>query len=225
MKTYTNEFDERLKLIEHFQKFPAMMPYIGLNYGRNGYKKVLLVGESNYFPSKSTIHLDVEKWYQINQTQLYNDKEGNNEVDWINCRNLLDSKWDSKGHYMYRELDSNLRKLFNTNEKRAMDNISYINAFQRPSKKGESIKIYLKPIDEKVAKEVLRDVINIIQPNIVIFVSKFAWEKIGNKLNLENNIKVNFTCHPATGGRYWFKSNYIHGRNKFNDLLKDIKIQ
>ena len=43
-----NHFDEQLNNIEHFQKFPSMLPYIGEHYF-TAPKKVLVIGESHFF--------------------------------------------------------------------------------------------------------------------------------------------------------------------------------
>jgi len=217
MITHSKEFDEDLRTIEHYLRFPAMKPYIGENYGKNGYPRILLIGESNYLPKKSEIHKDAKLWYEADQSQLVNE-----EVNWVHCRQLLECDWKSHGHKIYRELESNLKKHFkNYNNQRAMTNVAYINGFQRPSPEtGESINKFLKPIDYKISSDVLSRVVKIIDPDIIIFVSKLAWDRLRWKLNIDKKVKIDFTCHPGTGGLYWHNKNYMHGRKKFNDLLK-----
>lgn len=46
MITHTKEFDKDLETIDHYLRFPAMRPYIGQSYGKNGDSKILLVGET-----------------------------------------------------------------------------------------------------------------------------------------------------------------------------------
>lgn len=221
MKTHTKEFDKDLKTIDHYFRFPAMKPYIGVDYGKNGYSKILLVGESNYLPKNSMVHKNAEEWYKADQSKLTND-----EINWIHCRQLLECNWKSNGHMIYRELESNLKKYFKTNnDLRAMTNVAYINGFQRPSPEtGESIRKFLNKIDYKISSDVLSKVIEIISPDVVIFVSKLTWDRLGWRLKIDKEIKIDFTCHPGTGGRYWHNKNYKNGKNKFNKILKTTLI-
>ena len=221
MITHTKEFDKDLKTIDHYFRFPAMKPYIGENYGKNGHSKILLIGESNYLPKKSMVHKNAEQWYQADQSRLTND-----EINWIHCRQLLECNWKSNGHMIYRELESNLKKYFKTNnDLRAMTNVAYINGFQRPSPEtGESIKKFLNKIDYKISSDVLSKVIEIISPDVVIFVSKLTWDRLRWRLKIDKEIKIDFTCHPGTGGRYWHNKNYKNGKKKFNKILKTTLI-
>ena len=221
MKTHTKEFDKDLKTIDHYFRFPAMKPYIGVDYGKNGYSKILLVGESNYLPKNSMVHKNAEEWYKADQSKLTND-----EINWIHCRQLLECNWKSNGHMIYRELESNLKKYFKTNnDLRAMTNVAYINGFQRPSPEtGESIRKFLNKIDYKISSDVLSKVIEIISPDVVIFVSKLTWDRLGWRLKIDKEIIIDFTCHPGTGGRYWHNKNYKNGKNKFNKILKTTLI-
>jgi hypothetical protein len=53
-----NKLNIQLKKIEHFVKYPSMIPYSGQDYELDLHKKLLLIGESNYLPEESEIHLD-----------------------------------------------------------------------------------------------------------------------------------------------------------------------
>jgi len=67
----------------------------------------------------------------------------------------------------------------------------------------------------------LDQVIQIIKPDIVIFVSKYAWDVGGQKIKEKHkNIVVDFVCHPGTGGRYWHNEEYPHNKKKFMQLLR-----
>lgn len=193
------------------------MPYIGNNYGKHKNPKILLIGESNYLPMKSKIHKKAEKWYMSTEQELTSE-----EIDWIHCRQLLECDWEANGHMIYRELNKNLEEHFENKEnQRAMTNIAYINGFQRPSPEtGESIKNFLTQLDYEKSADVLSQVIKIIKPDVIIFVSKLAWDKLHLKLQFDKNIKLDFTCHHGTGGRYWHNKDYKHGKKKFNRIIK-----
>jgi hypothetical protein len=219
MHTKQEAFDKHLNQIDHFKRYPAMLPYIGKNYGVNGQLKILLVAESNYLPEESTIQQNAEIWYSSEQSRLTDE-----EVDWINCRDLLQCSWSSDGHMIYRELENNLKDYFNknTNEEKAISNVAYMNGFQRPSPViGESIKHYLTQTDCFLSAKIISNVISIIDADLVVFVSKLAWDRLNYLLEIDDKVKVDFTCHPGTGGRYWFNKNYSHGRDKFRSILNN----
>lgn len=211
-------FENQLNTIEHYQRFPAMKPFIGLNYGQRNSLKIMLIGESHYLPKGSTISYDSKRWYNSTQSDLTIE-----EIEWINTRKILNGDWKPKGHMIFRQLNNQLSNFTNKSEFRAMESIAFMNGFQRPSPEtGKSMKYFCKSIDYKIGADMVHNVINIIQPNLVIFVSKFSWEKLG--LNLpksELKLDYDFVCHPGTGGRYWHNTKYPHGAKKFNAILKD----
>lgn len=56
-----------------FERFPELIPAVGDNYWRSDgkHKKLLLLGESNYFPAKleaESVFRDPEKWYKGAET-------------------------------------------------------------------------------------------------------------------------------------------------------------
>jgi len=51
MTTSSKKFDNQLNLIDHFDKYPAMKPYVGKNYGKDFNKKLIQNYKSKYFPN------------------------------------------------------------------------------------------------------------------------------------------------------------------------------
>ena len=209
-------FDNELDLIEHYQKFPVMKPFVGKNYGQNNSPKIMLIAESHYLPPTSTINQNPEIWYNSTQKNL-TDKE----VEWINTRKILSGNWKPAGHMIFRELDIRLSESMDISKTGAMTNVVFMNGFQRPAPiTGDSIKKFCKPIDCKIGAETIKKVLNILEPNLVIFVSKLSWDKLRWKIpKTECEIEFNFVCHPGTGGRYWHNKNYTHGLKKFNSII------
>lgn len=216
MNKSTEFFDEKLDLIEHYQKFPVMKPFVGKNYGQGNSRKIMFVAESHYLPPNSTISRNPEKWYESNQKDLTNE-----EIEWINTRKILGGNWKPAGHMIFRELDKRLSKHLDTTKFRAMTNVVFMNGFQRPAPEtGDSIKNFCKPIDYKIGADTIKRTIRILEPNLVIFVSKLAWDKLRWKLpKTEFETEFNFVCHPGTGGLYWHNKKYKHGLNKFNTII------
>lgn len=216
MNSSSQQFDVQLNEIVHYQRFPCMKPYIGRLYGNGGGKKILLIGESHYLPASSTISADAKKWYSLDYRDL-SDKE----IGWINTREILSGNWAPDGHQIFRELNLRMSQFFNNQGARAMTNVAFMNAFQRPSPNTkDSIKYTCKSIDIEVASRTIKEVIKIIKPEVVLFVSKFSWDRLHALIAFkEYGITSDFVCHPGTGGRYWHKSTYKHGMTKFVNLI------
>lgn len=212
------EIQTQLAYLWFYKQFPAMIPFIGDYYSSSKHKKLLLIGESYYLPNETVLHHSATNWYKSNQSQL-NDEE----VEWINCNGLLTCDWQSAGHQIYREINSCIFSLGIKSDKRAIDEVSYTNYFQRPAEKeGESFKYFCTEEDIQKSHEILTAVINIMNPEIIIFVSKYSWDIGGSKIrNTYSNKVVDFVCHPGTGGRYWHNVEYPNNKMKFMKLLKE----
>ena len=215
MNNSSTFYDNQLKEIPHYRNFPVMQPYVGKNYKINSLK-ILLIGESHYLPPGATISQNPEKWYQLTQRDLTKD-----EIAYINTRNILSGNWKPAGHMLFRELENRMAKFYDISKSRAMTNVAFMNGFQRPAPiKGGSLRKSCKPIDCKIGDETIKKVIEFLKPNLVIFVSKFAWDKLRSDLPKQRStLKYEFVCHPGTGGRYWHNKNYKHGAKKFDSVL------
>ncbi len=218
----TTKFDSELKLIKHYKKFPSMLPFVGRNYGKLNNKNVLVIAESHYFPPKSTIHLEAEKWYESNLNNLTEE-----EIYYIDTRKILETEWNTVSDVIFKEINKTLQPFINDSELRAMNYVSFMNCFQRPGKTGESISQSCNSIDVEKSYKTVSFVIKILKPEIVLFYSKFAWDNVGWKIANDEefkNVKFEFSCHPATGGRYWHKKEYKHNANKIiNFLNKELR--
>ena len=203
-----------------------MIPFIGDYYLSDQHKKMLLVGESFYFPKASTIHKNATQWYNSTQNDLHDvfeDGEIVKEIDWINCDGLLRCDWKSKGHTIYKNLNASIGNAFSSYTLRPMDEIAYTNFFVRPALKGLSISKYKKKeriTDIGKANNVLESVLNVLNPDITLFVSKYAYKNVDlNIINQYKNMFVNFVCHPASA--WWYRSDCIHNREYFAYVLNE----
>lgn len=179
---------------------------------------MLLVGESFYFPHGSTIHLDADAWYGGRQENL-----SATETGYMNCRELLESEWKASGNMMYRELNRGLSALNLEYNDRPISHVAFTNAFARPAaKRGESFKHCCTSIDWEKSVEITDQVIKILKPELVVYTSKFSADKVSWKVaELNPTVDFRFTAHPASGGRYWTKDGYPHGRPKFSKILNE----
>jgi hypothetical protein len=204
------------------------MPFVGENYSKSNSLKLLLIAESHYLPEDSTISKDAQKWYDDFSENDLTDEE----KTWMHTRNLIVGNWEeSAAHMIFTELErrmSNYIEKYKGNSKydaRSMNSCAFMNGFQRPSHKtGDSIKKSYKKDDFTNSTQVINEVLKIIKPELVIFVSKFAWDVLGKSIKEKNeSINFDFVCHPGTGGRYWHNKNYPNGANKFTTLLSANK--
>ena len=218
MNNSTEIFDIKLNEIEHYQNFPSMRPFIGKNYGKSNSRKIMLIAESHYLPPKSTKSKSPENWYNSTESDLTNE-----EIAWINTRNILKGNWQSAGHMIFRELNTRMSEFMNVENFRAMTNVAFMNGFQRPAPEtGDSIKNFCKPIDYIIGAKTIKEVVNIIEPDLVVFVSKLSWDKLRWKIpKSESEVKYDYVCHPGTGGRFWHSKKYEHGLKKFRSIIEN----
>ena len=209
VKTY----DELFLKIDHYIRYPAMLPYVGENYISTRHKKLLLIGESNYFPETSTIHRDSIRWYDGNQSLLSEE-----EIEWMHNRELA----GCARHLNYKNINDCLSELKINATEKAISHISYMNAFQRPAEEtGKSFKYCCTEKDLLISAATIDKVMGIIEPDIIIFVSKYSWDALHSRIEPADNVRVDFVSHPADPF-HWQNKRYRHGRMKFIKLLTEI---
>ena len=202
--------DTELDAVAHYQNFPIMKPFIGENYFI-AKKKILIIAESHFFAEKSNINTGPTKWYSSSLKELHISK-----YDSINTHKIV----ETSNHSVFRELESVLSQSMEKYKSQALNNIAFMNAFQRPANKaGQSIKELASGMDFEIGIKTVTKVIEILKPDLVVFISKYAWDKIGKHLLKAENTTYEFVNHPASI-RYWHDSKYPNSKYKLIDLLK-----
>ncbi|MHC5225078.1 hypothetical protein ACYSN2_02925 [Ignatzschineria sp. LJL83] len=200
-----------------------MKPFIGSKYGVE-FPKTLLLAESHYLPKiNSGIHLCPTTWYELNQSHLSANKNIDNETElsWINTRNILNKPRlsSSKGHAIYRNIHQAINEFFpNTRSDNNFTHFAFMNTFLRPAElSGKSIKI--QEIDKQKSRETIQQVIDIIDPEKVIFISSKSFNAIAKNINAKAIYK---TPHPAC---IWWnrKSKKGTGKQQLINALLDNK--
>jgi hypothetical protein len=226
MKT-KNEYLNQLEMIGHYQNYPQMIPFVGENYDSQYHKKLLLVGESHFLPEYSNYHLDAEKWYNGNHTNLNTE-----EKKWIDTTGVAEGLHHSFFKVLNRAIqDSGI----STTGENYLSEVSFYDYFQRPAVTGESIKKSMTDLDKEIALDTFKKVVSILKPDLIIFVSKLAVEvfennKIDNKPVWEWTKSVGvekyiYTNHPTSS--WWnraTRSDYFKGltsREFFNAFLEE----
>jgi hypothetical protein len=210
---YNLEFDKKLHGIKHYSTHPEMLPYVGDNYNKS---KLLIISESHYAPKSFKEECRPEDWYHNRTIELYKKMEGN-----TGTRNVINNYITGKGHRLFSNIEAALKR---TDRNLALENIAWYNFYQRPAKHKKE---FNNPAQEDIAVslDVFEGVLEILDPNLVIFVSKNAFGCLqkgpGKKKDREwseemrahqykqfkNPIVV--TTHPNSS--WW---NRKHGKNK-----------
>jgi len=212
------ECDSKLLKIEHYAKYPSMIPWIGNYYGEK-YKRVLFVAESHYFPDKSTAQMDADLWYLSSQDNLNSD-----ELDYINTRDVISNRYTKNGIWKNPgQIMINLGILPPPESNNVFEWFCFYNFFQRPAQK-EGKELQINDLDKRIAKEVFNANLKILNPEIVIFLSSKAWICCNSKGT--DDIVFDFVPHPSSRWwnrkslKYWIEDKIpLTGREKFEKLV------
>lgn len=208
------KIEAELDKIEHYKNIPVMKPFIGENYF-DARQKILVIGESHFFdhyPANENPECNpgAKIWYS------YSKQIGPEKLEFINTREIV----KTTKHPFFKNLKAILSQSLGENESEVMAKIAFMNAFQRPANhKGESIKDLAVELDYEIAINTINQVVEVLHPEFVIFISKFSWEKIGKRIIQKENIKYDFTYHPNSYGD-WNDVTNPNSKKKFLELLK-----
>lgn len=243
MKYFTEKYDNRLMDMGSsdddetgfYAGFPQMLPWVGCNYDSGKYKKLLLIGESHYLPEDADEELlDPNTWYNENHSDYYS--KGELIEQYTNTRTIINGgKWSSRAHGIYRDPERIVKELiskdsetYKSERTNSFQFVAYYNYFLRPARKGLSIKQSMEQVDEKIANDAFMELVHILQPDYVYFLSKFAYET--HKKNNKNkySFKTTYSPHPSCA---WWNRKHINyhemlltGKEKFKEFLVANKV-
>ncbi|SHK79600.1 hypothetical protein [Fibrobacter sp. UWEL] len=235
MPIYT--YDPQFKKRPFYTKHPYMQPFVGENYDSPNHKKLLLVGESHYMPEHSTVHHHVNEWYHgapvlSIEEQRYCDTAGTRAY-----------KSGRFGEVVEKHLQSVLPVDGN-----AWEETASINYYMRPADYLENIqKLWKKSsegdkqTDKEFAIENLLFVMDVLKPDLMIFLSKQScvdaettYKKLfGTELwdwTSSRGIEYIYTYHPScpcwhSKMKYWkakdANENSLVAKDFFDSWLRD----
>lgn len=161
---FTIKFDnELLSKINHYQRYPEMLPFIGKNWEIVA-PKILLIGESHYIDSECLPKNCIDNWYQQNSKEFTDYLKG-----YINIRIVINQSEhiNDIGHKSPYTIFYSLNRaiveslIFEKDDNHIFQNFSLINYFQKPSfKEGESI--VNDNLDNEIAFQNLVELVSII---------------------------------------------------------------
>ena len=196
-----------------------MQPWIGSRYRDERYERLLIIGESHYLPTESTIHHDSVRWYHSRQDDLTSE-----EVRWASTIGNITGRW-YRAHRIYREIQNEIARTLKGGgmipDDFPLNHIAYCNYFLRPAPvSGGSMEGHARQQDLDVAAEVLTWFILRHRPELVIVTSRFAGGH-AQCVTRDNGIPSITTPHP--GSRWWntIARSYgnVRGRSLFSNFL------
>mgnify|MGYP007133524910 CR=1 FL=1 len=181
---------------KHYKKYPNLKPWVGERFGDNSARKLLVIGESHYLPNDSIAAKDSEKWYISNQENL-----SEIEKTWIDTsgiiRDNIPMNFPNKSHWIYRNVAKEINKIFlgYENSAEALNHLAFMNYFQRPAE-SEGGSIHVRALDKKMSEMVVKDVVETLQPELVVFCSSKAGG-FGASVVQKLGLKCTVAPHPS----------------------------
>ncbi|MBF3053036.1 hypothetical protein HKW90_01265 [Pseudomonas aeruginosa] len=224
---HDSHFDDLLLQVEHYSRYPNLLPWVGTGYCASPLK-LLILGESHYLPEEVTYHRDPEAWY------AGVDLPADNSVAWMRTRGVvakgLETNWKGKSKTIFRRLSVSLAEAGLSNGAAPFTSLAYMNYFQRPAEvTGKSIRV--SDLDRMVSAQVLEEVAQVLQPHAILFCSKLAWNAAASQelipsLRAADRV-VDHTPHPASP--WWYRTarklQGRSGRDVFLEILREASQQ
>lgn len=211
-----------------FERFPELIPCVGMNYERTDgkHKKMLLVGESNYFDKSLesvSVFQEAERWYKEDTDKLIPEE-------------MRVAVSNDIGYKTFNRVFDIAREVLNDNGVESvgdrLDETAFYNYYLRPAlNPGPGVAKKIKPesIDKEVAGVALCGIIERLQPQLIVFFSKpayddFNWYIEYNGLKTKYDaIKIDRVSHPSSA--WWNRNNGEKGRALLKKILKEYWLQ
>jgi hypothetical protein len=223
---FKHAYDIQFKEIEHFKNYPEMMPFVGRNYEDT---KVLFIGESHFLNGAILFEKTPKfenQWYNQESSQLplkQNDSDPN-FLGAIYTREVLDDFMygsSSKSYRIFSNLAAEMQDCIaqkSDNARSVFENVAFYNYYQRPAfSSGDSIEDNEE--DNEKAYSVYKEVVQILQPKKVIFVSSkaasiykyYKSRKYRDTDGKMNHPEYDSVSHP--GSSWWNRRSKNYGEN------------
>jgi hypothetical protein len=202
-------------MMDFYQQYPMMKPYVGDNWHGVGIPSLLIIGESHYLEEGVTVHLDPDAWYSGSSAELLPA-----QLEWIDNSAILKrsraKNFSSHAHFRnaFQVInDSGPRYADFT---RVADDIAYYNFFLRPALEGVSLDVCAQ--DVVFANEAFITHFARLKPTAVIFLSMKAFRELNH--SIPEDVAVVATPHPSCA--WWNKISTSYGNRRGQDILADF---
>jgi hypothetical protein len=205
----------------HYKNHPQMIPFIGKNWKK--IDKILLIGES-HFLERLIDEKIIKDWYILKNKNLNDDQRNNTATENIINNGLISNFWKNR---IYSEINNAIK---DGDCELDMTYFSFMNFYQRPAMRKYEI---FDKKDDSVANNTINEVVKILKPDYIFFLSSTAWDRLNIEYNnkilmdiFENN-KIGHSCHPANN--WWNRESnansiLIGNENKKNTGKMTFKI-
>ena len=222
------QFDEQLLSIDHYKKHPELLPFVGTHYTSHK-KRVLLVGESHYINDEgkdASAAYNELKWYDsvLCFDGISDDHVFQKHFHYYVTRHIANCFLDGNKSGGYTFFANPLRAYFGEKAERThLQHFAFMNFYQRPAfRRGESLTEDACKHDRQVACETLSEVVSVLKPDIVIFLSKKAYGAAYSSIEMwQHHPAVHAFPHPTC---CWWNRKTKNGiaRESFARLLQTV---
>ena len=209
-----------------FVRFPELVPAWGNHFWREdrAHKKMLLIGESNYFDDADIPYSDFlqpQEWYRNPDAKLIPEYRKTDVGNWKTYKTFT-RVYDC----MNRILDENHIE----HEEDALCESAFYNYFLRPAyNTGRKKQFVPQPVDLDVAGEALTGIIRVLEPELIVFLSKLAYSSFLKYCNEKEivweGIAIEQVNHPASWRFHNAEKSACCGKIKFEALLREYWIE
>ncbi len=214
-KLYTEEFDVQFKSkISHLKNYPELLPHIGKDWEKSPIK-FLIIAESHYVdkPNGAISEIHANDWYNHSSIDFIWKGKDEPYLNIINTRYNVDfadnvkSKRYKNPYLHYYNMKNEIKENFTflNDVELIYPYLSYHNYFQRPAY-VEVKSIDNNEIDNEIAYSTFKSIIEIIEPDKIIFVSNLSFKTFLNskeKHNEKHLFENNIYSVPHAGSAWW----------------------
>lgn len=204
-----------------FVRFPELVPAVGDCFWRedNVHRKMLLIGESNYFNDADIPYSDFlqsQEWYCNPDAKLIPEYRKTDVSNWKGYRTFT---------RVYDCMNRVLDEQHVAHDGYALCESAFYNYFLRPAyNTGRSRQFEPQPVDLDVSGEALTGIIRVLSPELIVFLSKLAYNSFLKYCNEKEivweEIVIGQVNHPASWRFHNTDKSVCCGKAKFEDLLR-----
>jgi len=209
----TDLYDEKLRSIPHYQRYPQIIPFVGKQYSSRN-RKLLILAESHYPPYAS----DGASWYAGSAGELSCE-----DHLWTNTAMITNNAGqNSQPGQLYSAMQYAINPTGDYH-KDILTKVAFMNFFQRPAA-APGASIVVTPQDRQVANETLLQVIEVLKPDCFFFISKKAYESVDK--DIFGHKPVGQSPHPLCSWWNTASAKYsdLKGKEVFVKFIRDNKI-
>ncbi len=227
MRKQYKEFDTDLLKNNFIKIHYECLPFIGEKYSES---RLLLIGESHYVPKNEVHCVNREDFYDIS----FDDLEEGEYKNWINTRSVFEHRVYDRCDFknFFSNPATEISKIINSSEsvslnqrRSAMHYYAFMNYFKRPSyDTGETIRGLTKK-DYKYAYDISCYIIEVLQPTLIIFLSKKAYKAFclsDQDGRIASKYTVKSVSHPSSSWWNRKRRDQRCAKEDFHDFVKQI---